>query len=78
MLIDGRLYPVHLAISSNWKIHYIPADMAENPEHRAQEARFLENMPSVLGPRAMAALELVRDALGLDYCGHRFWLERGR
>jgi hypothetical protein len=65
---------VHLAISSNWKVHCIPANKAENPKHRAEKARFLENRPSVLGPRAMAALELVRDALGLDYAGIDFGL----
>ena len=56
MMIDGALYPLHVAISSHWKIHYFSADMAENPEHRAEDAEFLENMAGVLGPRAMAAL----------------------
>ena len=53
MLIDGRLYPLHLAISSDWKIHYFTAEMADRAEHRAEDAEFLENMPAVLGPRAM-------------------------
>ena len=74
MMIDGGLYPLHLAISSHWKIHYFTAEMAERAEHRAEDAEFLENMPSVLGPRAMAALEKIQGALGLDYAGIDFGL----
>ncbi len=74
MMIGGRLYPLHLAISSNWKIHYFTAEMADRAEHRAEDAEFLENMPAVLGPRAMSALESVKNALGLDYAGIDFGL----
>jgi aromatic-L-amino-acid/L-tryptophan decarboxylase len=77
MMIDGGLYPLHLAISSHWKIHYFTADMADNPEHRAEDAEFLENMPAVLGPRAMAALAEIQSRLGLDYAGIDFGLNTG-
>ena len=33
------------------------------------EANFLSDMPAALGNKAMAALERIRDALGLDYAG---------
>ena len=74
MMLDGGLYPLHLAISSHWKIHYFTAEMADNPEHRAEDAEFLENMPAVLGPRAMAALGEIQARLGLDYAGIDFGL----
>jgi hypothetical protein len=74
MMIDGKLYPLHLAISSHWKIHYFTAEMADNPEHRAEDAKFLENMPGVLGSRAMAALAEIQSRLGLDYAGIDFGL----
>jgi glutamate/tyrosine decarboxylase-like PLP-dependent enzyme/Flp pilus assembly protein TadD/glutathione synthase/RimK-type ligase-like ATP-grasp enzyme len=74
MMIDGALYPLHVAISSHWKIHYFTAEMAERAEHRAEDAEFLENMPAVLGSRAMAALEQIQGALGLDYAGIDFGL----
>ena len=74
MMIGGWLYPLHLAISTNWKIHYVTADMADHAGHRAEEARFLEDMPGVLGPRAMAALAEIQNALGLDYAGIDFGL----
>jgi aromatic-L-amino-acid/L-tryptophan decarboxylase len=74
MMIDGGLYPLHAAISSHWKIHYFSADMADNPEHRAEDAEFLENMAGVLGPRAMTALGEIQSRLGLDYAGIDFGL----
>ncbi len=74
MVIDGRLYPLHLAISPEWKVHYFTAAMADEEAHRAEEARFLGGMAEVLGGRAMAALGQVRDRLGLDYAGIDFAL----
>ena len=74
MMIGGRLYPLHLAISPSWKIHYVTADMADNAGHRAEEAKFLEDMPGVLGSRAMAALSEIQNVLGLDYAGIDFGL----
>ncbi|MGA7804503.1 tetratricopeptide repeat protein [Bradyrhizobium sp.] len=76
MMIDGRLYPLHLAISEQWKVHYFSSDMADQPEHRLEEAKFLENMPGVLGDKAMRALQGIRDALGLDYAGIDFGVGR--
>ena len=72
MMIAGELYPLHVAISSHWKIHYFSAEMAERADHRAEDAAFLENMPSVLGPRAMQALAHIQATLGLDYAGIDF------
>jgi len=74
MIIDGVLYPLHLAISADWKVHYFTADMAANAAYREEEQRFLEDMPAVLGPRAMTALRGIAEALGLDYAGVDFAL----
>ncbi len=75
LFIDGRLYPVHLAISTHWKVHYFSANMAERDEHRAEEARFLTDMTGVLGARALAALEGIGRALALDYGGIDFGID---
>jgi tetratricopeptide (TPR) repeat protein len=72
MMIDGVLYPLHAAISHEWKIHYFTAEMADNPEHRAEDAAFLDDMPRVLGDRAMKALSEICRTLGLDYGGIDF------
>jgi hypothetical protein len=74
MMIDGQLYPVHLAISRHWKIHFFNAEMADNEEHRAEDAAFLEDMPGLLGPVAMKALGHIQAMLGLDYAGIDFGL----
>jgi aromatic-L-amino-acid decarboxylase len=74
MMIDGELYPLHVAISSHWKIHYFTADMVDQADNRAEDAEFLENMPGVLGPRAMQALAQIQVTLGLDYAGIDFGL----
>ena len=74
MCVDGTLYPLHLAISADWKVHYFTAAMAGNVAHRAEEAKFLADMPGFLGPRAMAALSGIFDVLGLDYGGIDFAL----
>jgi glutathione synthase/RimK-type ligase-like ATP-grasp enzyme len=74
MMIDGRLYPLHLAISQSWKVHYFTSDMADEHGHRAEEAKFLENMSAVLGAKAMQALTAIQSALGLDYAGIDFGL----
>ena len=44
MIVDGKIYPMHLAISRQWKVHYFTADMADDPVHRAQDAAFLDDM----------------------------------
>jgi glutathione synthase/RimK-type ligase-like ATP-grasp enzyme len=74
MVIDGRIYPLHLAISRQWKVHYFTSDMAEHDDYRAQEAAFLTDMPASLGTKAIAALTRIRDVLALDYGGVDFGL----
>ena len=74
VFIDGVLYPVHLAVSGDWKVHYFSADMARDAGFREEERRFLDDMPGVLGARAMRALEHIREALGLEYAGIDFAL----
>lgn len=75
MMVDGALYPLHLAISRDWKVHYFTSDMAQEADHRAEEAKFLQDMAAVLGDRAMRALSQVTHCLGLDYAGIDFGLD---
>ncbi len=72
MFVDGRLYPLHLAISPDWKVHYFTADMAQSDANRRRDAEFLADMASVIGPRGMAALARINATLGLDYGGIDF------
>jgi hypothetical protein len=72
MIIDRKIYPIHLAISRRWKVHYFKADMADSPENRAQDGAFLDDVAGFVGARGMAALERIGAALDLDYCGIDF------
>jgi len=74
MFIDGVMYPLHLAISPNWKIHYFSSAMAQNPLFRAEERRFLEDMPAALGATAMSVLRQICTTLDLEYAGIDFAL----
>lgn len=74
MMIDGDLFPLHLAVSPNWKVHYFTAAM-NDPKHRAEDEAFLSDMPAALGPKGMQALRRVQAVLGLDYAGCDFALD---
>jgi Flp pilus assembly protein TadD/glutathione synthase/RimK-type ligase-like ATP-grasp enzyme len=76
LIVDGALYPVHLAISAQWKIHYFSADMRHNEANRAEEARYLADLPAALGARATAGLAQIGAALELEYAGVDFGLDR--
>ena len=77
MMIGGKLFPLHLAVSRNWKVHYFTSDMADQPGHRTEEMAFLENMDAVLGDKAVAALRAICERLSLDYGGIDFGLDAG-
>ena len=74
MFIGGALFPLHLAVSPDWKVHYFSAAMAHIAAARAEEAAFLADMPGVLGAKAMAALSEIAAQLALDYGGVDFGL----
>ncbi|HEY1976710.1 MAG TPA: tetratricopeptide repeat protein [Candidatus Baltobacteraceae bacterium] len=77
MTIAGsELYPLHLAVSRRWKVHYVTSDMEDSPENRAEDERFLRDPAAVVGGRAMSALHAVRERLKLDYGGIDFGLDR--
>jgi hypothetical protein len=74
MLLGGEVYPLHLAISRQWKVHYFSSDMAVSEAHRAEELRYLADPADVIGERAMTALRRIGEALCLDYAGVDFAL----
>jgi tetratricopeptide (TPR) repeat protein len=72
MSINGSLYPIHMAIATQWKVHYFSSDMDKNEKYRQEEEAFLNDFPSFLGSHAISALEKINQTLGLDYCGIDF------
>jgi tetratricopeptide (TPR) repeat protein len=69
VFVDGEPYPVHLAISPNWMIHYYNAPMSENEWMRTAEAAFLADLSSSFGGALAAALSDVAVRIGLEYFG---------
>ncbi|MGC2244433.1 MAG: tetratricopeptide repeat protein [Candidatus Aquilonibacter sp.] len=76
LTIDGQLYPLHLAVSREWKVHYFTAD--HNAASRAQERAFLESMESAIGGDAATALQRAARALDFEYGGIDFGIDRLR
>jgi len=76
LVIGGRFYPVHLARSSTWKVHYFSADQTRAAEAVAEEDAFLSDPRAAIGERAMHALESAAGRIGLDYFGIDFGLDR--
>jgi hypothetical protein len=75
MIVDGEIYPLHLAVSRDWKVHYFTAALADDAVCRQEEAQFLADMPGFLGSRAMATLRSVSELLAIDYGGVDFALD---
>lgn len=69
ILIDGRPYPVHMAISDQWAIWYLNADMAESVDKRSEEAQFFGGFEIEFGARHEKALSALAETLQLDYFG---------
>lgn len=74
MLIDGGLYPLHLAIGANWKAHYFTSETSESALYQTQEEAFLGDFEAAIGERATRALASISATLGLDYAGVDFAL----
>jgi tetratricopeptide (TPR) repeat protein len=69
VFVAGEPYPVHLAISPRWMIHYYNAPMAENAWMRDEEHAFMRDMDAVFGGVAADGLREIARALPLDYFG---------
>lgn len=67
VLIDGAPYAVHMAISRDWMIHYLNADMFDNEANRAEEARFMASFDEQFATRHADALAEVHRRTDLDY-----------
>jgi hypothetical protein len=65
--IDGRPFPVHLAISPHWIVHYLSAGMNESAAKRAEEARWMDEFDTDFAVRHGAALAAIQARIGTDY-----------
>ena len=69
VFIAGRAYACHMAISDQWMIYYLNANMKESAQKRAEEAQFMGDFDSDFARRHGAALGAIAARVGLDYFG---------
>lgn len=65
-LVDGKPYACHLAVSSNWMIHYLNANMYEDAQKREEEAAYMACFAE-LARRHQPALDAIYRRTKLDY-----------
>jgi glutathione synthase/RimK-type ligase-like ATP-grasp enzyme len=65
--VAGRPYPVHMAISEHWIVHYLSAGMDDRADRRAEEARFMSDFDGDFARRHAAPLRALAERTGLDY-----------
>lgn len=65
-LIDGRPFACHMAVSSDWMVHYVNAGMYEDATKRAEEGAFMAGFPA-FAERHATALQAIYQRSGLDY-----------
>jgi len=69
VLIDGRPFVAHMAISEHWMIHYLNAGMGEDDAKREEEAHFMATFDEDFARRHASTLGAIVDRVGLDYFG---------
>jgi hypothetical protein len=69
VLIAGRPYVCHMAISGNWMVHYMSAGMFESAAKRDEEARFFANFEQDFAVRHSNTLLAIAKRLDLEYVG---------
>jgi hypothetical protein len=69
VFIEGRPYACHMAVTDQWMIYYLNANMKESDAKRAEEARFMRDFDADFARRHGAALAALAERVGLDYFG---------
>ncbi|WP_211923123.1 ATP-grasp domain-containing protein [Duganella radicis] len=69
VLIDGKPFICHFAISRHWMIHYPTAGMTESAAKRAEEAACMAAFDDGFAVRHQAALAAIHQRMGLPYLG---------
>jgi glutathione synthase/RimK-type ligase-like ATP-grasp enzyme len=69
VLMRGKPYLCHLAISKHWMVHYLNAEMTENSANRDEEAQAMVTFDDDFAVRHAQALSAISAVTGLDYVG---------
>ncbi len=69
IFVDDQILPYHLCIGSDWKLHHVNTDMANQPWMQQEEEAFLNDPGAVFNPGHYQALQTIRERVGLEYFG---------
>ena len=69
VLIGGKPFASHLAVSDHWMVHYLNAAMETNADRRAAAGAWMGDFDTGVAARHGATLALLSERLGLDYFG---------
>ena len=69
IFVDREVYPYHLTIGQDWKLHYYRVDMAEQGWMKPEEEAFLADWRSVFTGERADAIRAVARRLDLDFAG---------
>jgi len=69
VLIDGKAFICHMAISSHWMVHYLNAGMEDSVGKREEEAAAMGGFDDGFARRHAAALAEINTRIGLPYLG---------
>lgn len=69
MVIQGKPFIAHMAISEHWMIHYLNAGMIENAEKRFAEAQAMGHFEQGFAVQHKQAFRILADNIGLEYFG---------
>lgn len=69
IFIDGKAYPCHMAISDQWKIWYMNAEMQHSEEKRLEEKAFMDSFNVNFAEKHKSNFSSLCQNVGLDYFG---------
>lgn len=69
IVVNGKAFPCHMAISDQWDVWYMNAQMSESPSKRLEESAFMHSFAGGFGKRHAQAIEQLSEKLGLNYFG---------
>jgi tetratricopeptide (TPR) repeat protein len=76
IFVDGDIFPYHLAIHDDWKVHHFRTEMEKYPWMRQEEERFLNDIDGVFNTALQDSLRTIAKATALDYGGMDCGLDR--
>ncbi len=69
IFVDREIYPYHLTIGQDWKLHYYRVDMNAQPWMKPEEEAFLADWRSAFPGQLGEAMRAVARRLDLDFAG---------